>query len=43
LREDEFSVTKLCEKPGIGIAAEDEEERWLILRQECGVLRLYVN
>jgi hypothetical protein len=36
LKKDEFTIPKLGRKPEMGIEAENELERYLILRQECG-------
>jgi hypothetical protein len=36
LKKDEFTIPKLGRKSEMGIEAENELERYLILRQECG-------
>jgi hypothetical protein len=36
LKKDEFTIPKLGRKPEMGIEAENELERYLILHQECG-------
>jgi hypothetical protein len=36
LKKDEFTIPKLGRKPEMGTEAENELERYLILRQKCG-------